>query len=192
MSLIVGPITVIFIRQTLSIGIKAALVVTAGTLLGDAFYAGVALAGLAIVIDFLKDYADILQKAGGLLLLYLAYNEFSSPASISTYDKTPVASGVFNPYALSIKVFLLTLTSPVTLISFMGVFSSIGDTDLTWLESLSMFLGVMIGITAFWILLGWLLLRYKNRFSALWIDRMRYISAGILTVGGILALVIQQ
>jgi threonine/homoserine/homoserine lactone efflux protein len=95
--------------------------------------------------------------------------------------------GLLGAYA---STFLLTVTNPMTILSFVAIFAALGlgSTTGSYASALILVLGVFCGSAAWWLLLSGGVGLLRNKFNArglLWINR---ISGAIITLFGIVAL----
>lgn len=182
---IVGPISMFFIRKTLELGFIGAISVGLGACVGDLIYAIIAVTGISALSAFLLENAFIIKIVGGIFLIYLGIKELKNemPASdnITSHRK--------HFLKLSTQTMFLTLTSPLTIMTFIGVFASISGTVVTMQDSIIMVVGIFIGSMTWWMILGKIVTTTKRYLSKLWIDRIRYLSAFILIGFGLLACV---
>ena len=186
----VGPIGVLCIRRTLSDGRLAGLASGLGAATADAFYGSLAGFGLTLVSSFLVSQQTWLRLVGGLFLLYLGVKTFlSQPAAESGQPVQTRARGLLSAY---LSTLLLTLTNPLTILSFAAIFAGLGlaETGGDPLSAGIMVLGVFSGSAAWWLVLsgGVSLLRAKVTTVTLrWINRV----AGVVIVGfGVAALIL--
>jgi len=124
---------------------------------------------------------------GGLFLIYLGVK--------TSLSKPPESAAVLNTKTNSYlgaytSTFFLTLTNPLTILSFAAIFAGIGvgSASKSFFSATMVVLGVFSGSTLWWIILtgGISLLRKKmNTHWLLWINR---ISGAIITLFGIVAL----
>ena len=87
------------------------------------------------------------------------------------------------------STFALTLTNPMTILSFVAVFAGLGlgAGAGSPLRALLMVLGVFLGSAAWWLLLSAAVDRLRSRFdqrSLVWVNR---ISGAVITAFGIFA-----
>ena len=186
----VGPIGVLCIRRTLAEGRSAGLVSGLGAATADAFYGSLAGFGLTLVADFLVSQQTWLRLVGGLFLLYLGVKTFlSQPASEPGQPAGAKTRGLWGAY---LSTLLLTLTNPLTVLSFAAIFAGLGlvETGGNPLSASLLVLGVFSGSATWWLLLsgGVSLLHAKVTTSTLrWINRI----AGLVIIGfGVAALVL--
>ena len=118
---------------------------------------------------------------GGVFLLYLAYKEIRSEQSDEVATITSEK--------LILKVFFLTLTNPMTILSFIGIFASIGNGPTSVSESLTMVVGIFIDSMTWWLVLGGIILKIKHKLPVVWVHRIRYLSALILGGFGAIAII---
>ncbi|MGE5462351.1 MAG: LysE family transporter [Syntrophothermus sp.] len=181
----VGPIGVLCIRRTLAEGQWYGLISGLGAATADALYGCVAAFGLTFISSFLIGQKLWLSLLGGLFLLYLGIKTLlSRPA-----EQAANAEGSGLPGAY-LSTFLLTLTNPMTILSFVAIFAALGlgNTDGSYASALILVLGVFCGSATWWLLLSSGVGLFRNKFNArglLWVNR---ISGAIITLFGIIAL----
>jgi threonine/homoserine/homoserine lactone efflux protein len=180
----VGPIGVLCIRRTLADGRTSGFLSGLGAATADALYGCVAGFGLTVISGFLVDQRFWIQLIGGIFLLALGIRTLRSvPAARAAAAS---GTGLAASYASTL---LLTLTNPMTILSFAGIFAALGvaDTGGDFSAAALLVLGVFVGSAAWWLLLsgGVGLLREKLSSGVLrWTNRL---SGAILLVFGILA-----
>lgn len=182
---IVGPISMLFIRKTLELGFIGAVSVGLGACLGDLIYAVIAVTGITVLSSFLLENAFIIKVIGGVFLIYLGLKEIRNKDSVTD----SIMSHRKQFFKLSAQTMFLTLTSPLTIMTFIGVFASIGGTIVTVQDSIIMAVGVFLGSMTWWMILGKIVTTTKKYLSKTWIDRIRYLSAIILLGFGLVALI---
>src|SRR5512143_860107 len=116
----VGPIGVLCIRRTLSDGRLYGFVSGLGAATADACYGTIAALGLTIVSTFLVEQANWLRLLGGLYLCYLGLKTFRSRPADRAVEATTREHGLLGAYASTL---FLTLTNPLTILSFLAVFA---------------------------------------------------------------------
>jgi threonine/homoserine/homoserine lactone efflux protein len=180
----VGPIGILCIRRTLADGRTSGFLSGLGAATADALYGCVAGFGLTVISAFLIDQRAWIQLIGGVFLLALGVKTLrSAPAEQAA---TSTAHGLAASY---VSTFFLTLTNPMTILSFAGIFAALGvaDTGGDLSAAALLVLGVFVGSAAWWLVLsgGVGLMREKLSSGVLrWTNRL---SGAILLVFGILA-----
>src|SRR5688572_13753593 len=116
----VGPISLLCMRRTLTSGFGAGLSSGLGVATADALYGAVAAFGLTVVLDLLVGHRWWLQVVGGLFLCYLGLSTLrSAPAEPAAPSD---ARRSLQAYASTLA---LTLTTPMTILSFAALFASL-------------------------------------------------------------------
>ena len=171
----VGPIGVLCIRRTLGDGILHGLVSGLGTASADAIYGCVAAFGVTAVSDFLLGSQFWLRLVGGVFLLYLGYATFRSvPAHEAAKAGKVRSDGLAGAYA---SAFFLTLTNPMTIVSFAAVFAGLGLGSAPGSRASAALLvfGVFTGSMLWWLLLSGLVHLLRSRFDhggLVWVNRL--------------------
>lgn len=181
----VGPIGLLCIRRTLADGRAAGLVSGLGAASADAVYGCIAGFGLTFISNFLVSQQIWLRVAGGLFLCYLGVKTLlAQPAEQATATQ---ARGLPAAYA---STFFLTLTNPMTILSFTAIFAGLGLANARgdYGSAGILVLGVFSGSALWWLMLsgGVGLFRGKLTPGGLgWVNRL---SGGIITGFGLFAL----
>lgn len=154
----VGPIGLLCIRRSLANGRVAGFVSGLGAATADALYGMIAALGLTVIMNSLLAHQAWLQLGGGAFLVYLGITTLrAAPPANAT--RTTAATNLRSAY---FSVLALTLTNPMTILSFLGIFAGLGFGKETTgaLPTCSLVLGVFLGSAAWWLLLssvaGWL------------------------------------
>lgn len=175
----VGPIGVLCIRRTLAKGMLNGFLSGVGTATADAMYGCIAAFGVTVVAAFLIDNQFYLRLIGGLFLLYLGYTTFRSvPAK--TAEKID-DQGLLGAYT---SAFFLTLTNPMTIMSFAAVFAGlgIGETGGNYILAGLVVFGVFIGSMLWWLLLSGTVNAFRATFNT---KRLKYVNqfSGFIIAG---------
>ena len=186
----VGPIGVLCIRRTLAQGRLAGLVSGLGAASADAIYGMVAGFGLTFISNFLVAQGAWLQLFGGLFLCGLGMRTFlSRPAGQA--ERLP-AKGVWGNY---FSIFALTLTNPMTILSFTAIFAGLGLAQETgdYRQALLIVLGVFSGSGLWWLALSQGVGVFRERVNPRWMAGINKISGivvfsfGIFTLAGLVS-----
>ena len=181
----VGPIGILCIRRTLAEGPTSGLISGLGAATADAIYGFIAGFGLTVISNLLISQQTWLRLLGGGFLCYLGMKTFfTSPLKQSSSLK---GRGLISAY---ISTFFLTLTNPMTILSFMAIFAGLGVGSVSkgYIPAGLLVAGVFIGSALWWLFLsnGVSLLGKKFNLAGLrWTNR---ISGIIITAFGIWAL----
>jgi threonine/homoserine/homoserine lactone efflux protein len=172
----VGPIGLLCIQRTLAGGMALGLVSGLGAASTDAIYGAVAAFGLVSVASFLTAASFWIRLLGSLFLLSLGLRiAFSRPAGQAV---TTSRGNFWGAYG---STFLLTLSNPMTILSFVAVFAGLGlaSTGSGYAGAGWTVVGVFCGSALWWLALCGgvsLLRRWVNASVLLWVNRV----AGIL------------
>lgn len=180
----VGPIGVLCIRRTLTEGRASGFLSGLGAATADALYGCVAGFGLTVISGFLIDQRFWIQLIGGIFLLALGIKTLRSiPAERAAAAS---GSGLAASYASTL---LLTLTNPMTILSFAAIFAALGvaDTGGDLSAAARLVLGVFIGSAAWWLILSGGVGLMREKLSAVVLRWTNRLSGAILLVFGAVA-----
>ncbi|HEX3049030.1 MAG TPA: LysE family transporter [Aggregatilineaceae bacterium] len=179
----VGPIGVLCIRRTLAQGRWFGLVSGLGAASADAIYGSIAGFGLTVISQFLVDQQTAFRLIGGLFLCYLGLRTFRAhPVDHAAEARD---SGLCGAYFSTLG---LTLTNPVTILSFAAIFAGLGIID-SHFSALILVLGVFLGSASWWLLLSGLVSMFRVAFDPARLFLLNRLSGLILVIFGVLALV---
>ncbi|MCA0352570.1 MAG: LysE family transporter [Chloroflexi bacterium] len=181
----VGPIGVLCIRRSLIHGRLAGFLSGLGAATADGLYGMLAAFGLAAALNKLDQDSGWLlglRIISGLFLGYLAIKTIlSRPATEAANAKAD------NLWAMYASTLFLTLTNPLTILSFATVFAGLGITAYGW-DSVWLVVGVTTGSALWWLLLSGSvsLLRERVQAYSVWINRI----SGLIILGFALAVLL--
>lgn len=181
----VGPIGVLCIRRTLAKGMGTGFISGLGAATADAIYGLVAVLGVSAVSIFLLDYQSYLRLAGGLFLLYLGYTTFKSiPAEVAA---TARGEGLLGAY---VSTLFLTITNPMTIMSFAAIFAGLGVGTIgeDYILSFLLVLGVFIGSMLWWLTLSGIVNVLRHKFDQKSLKLVNQLSGLMITGFGIVSL----
>ena len=181
----VGPMSVLCIQRTLARGQIYGLVSGLGIATADGVYGCIAAFGLTVIATFLVNQQGWIRLVGGFFLVYLGIKTvFSQPAERAAAAK---ANNFLGAYA---STFLLTLTNPLTILSFIAIFAGIGvgGASKSYLTAALVVLGVFSGSAFWWCVLTGGITLLRGRFTPRWLLWINRISGSIITLFGVLAL----
>lgn len=175
----VGPIGILCIKRTITSGRLVGLVSGLGAATADAVYGFIAAFGLTFISSFLIDQQSWLRLLGGAFLCYLGVKTFITKPT--EYSSLSNELSLLNAYG---STFFLTLTNPLTILSFAAIFAGLGllDVDGNYLSATIIVLGVFIGSACWWFLLSSGVSIFRTRFTStglLWVNRI----SGLIILG---------
>lgn len=156
----VGPVALLSIQRTLHQGAWVGFIVGLAAASADTVYGAVAAFSLAYISDFLIEHQQVLRLVGGLFLI--AFGVF-----ILTNKREPHAARVSTAGLVGtfVSSFVITLANPVTALSFIAIFASLGlaQSASTNLQASALVAGVFLGAASWWFTLsaGAALLRHR-------------------------------
>ncbi|WP_218048599.1 LysE family translocator, partial [Curvivirga aplysinae] len=181
---IVGPISILVIRTGLTKGMKTALISGMGAAVADAAYGIIAAFGLLTLDNLTSTYkigrfgfdfwAPLL---GCLFMIYLGIKILRHPPEDNEIKETSPkekAKGF-------ITVFLLTISNPLTIMSFVAIFAGLGiTTGQNSAEKIFVVFGVFLGSALWWVILSFLTGYLRRYFKSAWLIWANRISALVL------------
>jgi threonine/homoserine/homoserine lactone efflux protein len=179
----VGPVGILCIRRTILDGRMAGLFSGIGAASADALFGIIAGFGLTVISDWLFNYQDWLRVGGAAFLLVVGIRALLQDPTA----RTRTGSDPENLLGDFASTFALTITNPVTILSFLAIFGAIGFTgeQATLVHAAILVAGVWIGSFLWWIGLiagtGLLRLTFKRQ-HLVWIN---WGSGGILVAAGV-------
>jgi threonine/homoserine/homoserine lactone efflux protein len=166
----VGPIGLLCIQRTLDHGPRVGLATGMGAAVADSVYGAIGALGVTAVISLLTEARTLLALGGALFLLWLAWGAWRAS---DTGQAAVVAGGVRGWHAFG-GTFLLTMSNPATILSFIAVFSSLAAGMTTTVSPAWMIAGVFLGSAAWWFALVGMVGRLRHRLKSAhlrWIRR---------------------
>ena len=182
----VGPIGILCIRRTLANGRLSGLASGLGAATADASYGCIAGFGLTFISDLLINQQTLLRVVGGLFLCYLGARTFlAKPADRveSTEDR-----GLSRAY---VSTFFLTLTNPLTILSFAAIFAGLGlaESGGSYATAGVLVLGVFTGSALWWLFLTLGIGTIRGKVGPAWLRWVNRISGTAIAAFGVAALI---
>lgn len=166
----VGPIGLLCIKRTLESGPATGVMTGLGAASADAIYGLVVALGFGVLASVLLGYTAYLQISGGVLLLILGLTPMlkktaNKPAQLrdSIGEKRGGQIIAFG------STFALTLTNPLTIISFIGAIAALsGTSELSnsAASGLAVVIGVFLGSVTWWLMLVGLVMAVRTSISS--------------------------
>lgn len=183
----VGPICLLCIHRSLTRGFKMGIMTGLGAACADGVYGAVAAFGLTAVSSLLIAHQLWIRIIGGLFLIYLGIKIFFKKTDMQSENNKPEKSA----WNAAATTFFLTLTNPMTILSFVAIFAGlgIGTTHPDFNHAVAMVLGVVFGSGLWWLILSssvsFFLHKHINTSSLKMINR---VSGVIIVLFGVIAL----
>lgn len=181
MAAIVGPITIMCIQRTISVGFRIGFLTGMGSSVANFIYCIIVVVCLVDVSEFMLAYEGLAAGIGGLVLAYLALITFKSNSLVSIKTNTNDVSS-FNSF---ITGFFISVASPLTIFIFLSLYTSM---ELEFIPSyeyqcaLFMASGVLLGSIVWWLVLAGVVEKMRNYFSENMLKNINFISIGMLLI----------
>lgn len=185
----VGPIGLLVIQRCLRDGVAVGLSTGLGAATADAVYGAVGAYGVHGLIVWLQGMRVPLALGGAALLLGLAWKTWRSSANAAEPAAPALlradVTGWGKLLAAFAGSFVLTLSNPATIVSFVAVFGSLasqqGSAQGGAVASPAlMVVGVWLGSASWWLFLCALVGRARAKVDARWQRRIGAGSAAVL------------
>jgi threonine/homoserine/homoserine lactone efflux protein len=156
-----------------------------GGAVADTIFGAVAAFGLTFIAEFLLRHENWMRLAGGLLLLGLGLHGcFKTVAYAAAPPSVRGAAGD------SVSAFILTVTNPITILTFSPIFLAVGavvapdDRPAAW----TLILGVFAGSCLWWLVLCSLATLFRRNLNSARMLIIHRVSAGMILFFGVLVL----
>jgi threonine/homoserine/homoserine lactone efflux protein len=180
----VGPVNVLCVSRTLTQGRWAGVVSGVGAAAADTIYGSIAGFSISFIISWLLRELFWIRLIGGMLLIaiggiyYFKRPKTLEEASQNSSRGSDVAS-----------TFLLTLTNPTTVLSFLAVLAILGMGEhRPFAATLLLVTGIFLGAMFWWLLLAFIAGQFRDRFNdraVVWLNR---IAAGAIGAFGLITM----
>lgn len=155
----VGPIGLLCIQRSLKRGFCSGFATGIGAACADTVYGLLGAIGIVGVATAVPLLATVLKIGGGAFLMWLAWGIATDSRTPSPASEEALSPAVFRDF---LTTFGLTLSNPMTILSFIGIFAALGPLPAgqrenggsMWLATASMVAGVFIGSAAWWLCLS--------------------------------------
>ena len=181
----VGPISLLCIRRTLAEGRLVGLVSGLGVATADATYGAIAAFGLTAITDLLVGGGRVLGLLGGAFLLWLAWRTFRAGPVEAAANGPPRRGGLPGAYLSTLG---LTLTNPMTILSFAALFAGLGVTGGDAAGATLLTAGVFLGSAAWWVVLVTAVGALRSRVTPAGLRRVNMASGVLIGAFGVVAL----
>ena len=166
-------------------GRTTGLVSGVGVATADALYGSVAAFGLTSVSSFLVELQDVVRFVGGVFLCYLGCKIYRTEA----VSKEPVNSvnGLLSAFATT---FFLTLSNPVTILSFVAICAGWHVPALhgRYMAAATLTAGVFTGSALWWVALFIGLTTFHEKFNLNFLFWVHRVSGAVIAGFGIVVL----
>ncbi len=182
----VGPIGVLCIRRTLAEGRTHGLISGLGAATADAVYGCIAAFGLTVIANVLVQQQFWLRLFGGAFMCIIGVKTLLAKPAAKACERR--GRGLFGAYGTT---FLLTLTNPMTILSFAAIFAGVGVGSAVsdYGSAALLVFSVFAGSALWWLIFSGTVSFLRTRVTPkilTWINR---VSGAVIIGFGVLALV---
>jgi threonine/homoserine/homoserine lactone efflux protein len=181
-----GPVNLLCIHRTLAKGSKNGLISGMGAAVADTIYGIIAGFGLTLVSSFLLNHENYLRVIGGLFILILGLKVyFSHPKDDQYRSENRSLLRAFT------STFFLTITNPLTILAFIGIFAGLGLTtkSINTIQATVLVTGVFLGSSVWWSLLSGGVNMFRDKFTDKTLLKINHIAGTIIGLFGILLII---
>jgi threonine/homoserine/homoserine lactone efflux protein len=172
----VGPIGLLTIQRSLAHGPRAGLATGLGAAAADAVYGAIGAYGVSWLIGALVAARVPLALFGAAFLLWMAWRLVRAP--LADHAAVAPAGSAWRYFG---GTFVLTLSNPATIFSFIAVFGAMAGASSRAVSSPAvMVAGVLVGSALWWLFLSSAVGHLRERFNAHWRRRVNWVSAIVL------------
>jgi threonine/homoserine/homoserine lactone efflux protein len=180
----VGPVNVLCVSRTIKKGLLGGIASGLGAAAADTIYGSIAGFSITFIIAWLVRELFWIRVVGGLLLIAIGLvYYFKRPKSLGDAPGDSAGSDIAT-------TFLLTLTNPTTILSFLAVLAVLGlGEHRPWALTSFLVLGIFGGAMFWWMLLALVSGHFRGRFNdrgVVWLNRIAAMaigSFGLITMG---------
>jgi threonine/homoserine/homoserine lactone efflux protein len=183
----VGPVNILCIHRTLTVGRRSGLISGFGAAAADTIYGVIAALGLTLIGDFLIDQQIWLRSIGGAVIVVLGFRAlFHKPRAPEMVEQRwhKRIAGDFS------STFVLTITNPITIFSFAAIFATanavVPDGDFS--AALVLIGGVFLGSLIWWMTLTFGSGLFRHRLNEDGLIMLSRISGILIILCGVVAL----
>jgi len=181
----VGPVNVLCVSRTIKKGKWGGIVSGLGAAAADTIYGSIAGFSISLIISWLLRELFWIRLVGGVLLIAIGLvYYFKRPKSLR---ETAASASAGSDLATA---FLLNLTNPTTVLSFLAVLAVLGLAEHRPLTlTIFLVLGIFLGAMFWWTLLALVAGHFRDRFDdrkVVWMNRIAALAIGafgLLTIG---------
>lgn len=181
----VGPVGMMCIHRTITDGKIFGFVTGLGAAIADTLYGCIAAFGLGFLAAELINYQMPLRGFGGVVLCVIG-----ARALLNRRAPKPVAPKRDQLFRVFVSSFIVTVTNPLTMLSFVAIFAAIAIAEVReqmgW--GIALVAGVFIGSGLWWVLLTSISGIFHKRLddtTAIWVGR---VSGGVILGFGVVLL----
>ena len=181
----IGPIGILCIRETITMGRLHGLIIGLAGATADLLYSCVAAFGITAISNTIDHHRFWIRLTGGIFLLILGAITFQTlprERKVAIKSREIVKSYIFTIF--------LTLTNPLTIFAFIAVFGILGVMHTTSFSNMAWLVtGVFAGSCIWFLLLSFGANYYGEKFSRFGLQWINRIAGILIVISGLIAIV---
>lgn len=187
-----GPIGAICLKNTIAFGNTYGLVSGLGSALADSIYAALASLSFIIVEKFILLHGLYFRITGGIILICFGIYTFIKEKSANNINKSAKTESLNNGslFKAFISTFLMAFVNPLTIFSFIAVFTGLHlihiGRDMS--SRILLIVGVFIGSMLWWFILIFMADKFSNKLNSKNTKFINKILNSIIIFSGIIIL----
>ncbi|HAV93956.1 MAG TPA: hypothetical protein DCW33_03700 [Proteobacteria bacterium] len=162
----IGPINMVCIKQTIRLGLTGFLVVAMASGIANVVLSGLAATGSVAIVQYLTHYQKALHVFGGVVLIGFGVRELVKGKSEYHFVDSPDLKRLF------LQVISIAFSNPMTILGYMSLMIELAGNTAQAGMILSVVAGLTLASVVWRVCLGSLVLRIKG---ALVLDYIRYL-----------------
>jgi threonine/homoserine/homoserine lactone efflux protein len=173
----VGPIGVLCMRTTLAQGMLAGFITGLGAATADAIYAIIGALGVTAIAALLESAGFYLRIVGIAVLLWIAWATWRQVPGDTAANNGAAGKSLWFAFGSTCA---LTLTNPMTILSFAAIFAGAGLTAGSSAQATALVAGTFVGSMAWWLVLSGSVAAFRAKIGLRTLGVINKISAAIL------------
>ncbi|WP_269501187.1 LysE family translocator [Burkholderia sp. IMCC1007] len=187
----VGPIGMLCIQRSLTRGFQAGFATGIGAACADAIYGLLGALGVAGIATALPMLTVALKIGGGAFLVWLGWSIARQAPAAAAVQRDGARTTVLRDF---LTTFGLTLSNPMTIVSFIGIFAALGPLSAApdgaiWMTVAPMVAGVFAGSAAWWLCLSGATAALRTKMSGAFMHGLSRVSAVVIAGFGAIQLI---
>lgn len=176
----VGVVGVVTIQRTLARGFWAGVISGLGSSFADVVYASISVFGLTMISGFLLKYQKIICMIGCIFIILIGV-QLIHKNNLPSKQPQKRTNSSFS----FLSSFMITITNPASILSFMIIFSTFGVSgDTYFMNKVLLVIGTFIGTGLWWLLLSGIVKWSQKLFSDSFFNKLnRWFGLAIIILG---------
>lgn len=176
----VGAIGVLTIRRCIQYGTTAGLASGIGCSAADLVYSCISVFGVTLISDFMLRYQNVISLVGSVLIILIGIGTvLKKQTQMSEAASTGKLASFFT------SSFLIAITNPATIITFVFAFSIFNIADIpSIIAGIVLVTGLFAGTCCWWLCLTFLIRIFRAKITEGWLGKINYILGSLIILFG--------